>query len=115
MRTELLVAGSEPQGRVDRGRCPSGAFATHVKDLKPRKDVPADEWCFFSCTPVGDGLVDNYALARLLRDAGFQGFLAVEVDALHPDYEDEDVAVERSVRELRKIADAVDGEAAPGA
>lgn len=90
-------------------------LATHVKDLKPRRDMPADEWCFFSCTPVGEGLVDNYALARLLLAADFEGFLAVEVDYLHPDYESEDIAVELSVKELRRIADAVEAEAAQSA
>jgi len=39
---------------------------------------------------------------------GYQGFLAVEMDFLHPDYGyDEDAAVERSIRELRRIAMAV--------
>ncbi len=47
-------------------------------------------------------------LARLLKDAGYQGFLAVEIDFLHPDYkEDEDKAVASSVKELRRIADRV--------
>jgi hypothetical protein len=46
-------------------------------------------------------------LARLLKDAGFQGFLAVEIDFLHPDYEDEDAAVEQSVRELKRISGAL--------
>ena len=83
-------------------------YATHIKDLKVRKGAPADEWYFFSSTPVGDGVVDNRELARLLRDAGYAGFLAVEIDFLHPDYdEDEDRAVERSVEELRRIATAV--------
>lgn len=83
-------------------------YATHIKDLKPQKGVAADEWFFFSCTPVGDGLVDNQKLAELLRDAGYEGFLAVEIDFLHPDYNgDEDGAVERSVQELRRIAAAV--------
>jgi sugar phosphate isomerase/epimerase len=79
-------------------------YATHVKDLKPRKGAPVNAWYFFSCTPVGDGLVDNLKLARILKDAGYQGFLAVEIDFLHPDYRDEDRAVARSVRELRRIA-----------
>lgn len=79
-------------------------LATHVKDLKPQKGVSADEWYFFSCAPVGDGLVDNFALARLLHDANFEGFLAVEVDFLHPDYTNEDDAVEQSVKELKRIA-----------
>jgi sugar phosphate isomerase/epimerase len=79
-------------------------YATHVKDLKPQKGAPVNAWYFFSCTPVGDGLVDNLRLARILKDAGYQGFLAVEIDFLHPDYRDEDRAVDRSVRELRRIA-----------
>jgi sugar phosphate isomerase/epimerase len=80
-------------------------FATHIKDLKINPDAAADDWFFFSSTPVGDGLVDNLRLAQLLKAAGFQGFLAVEIDFLHPDYkEDEDKAVAQSVKELRRIA-----------
>jgi sugar phosphate isomerase/epimerase len=86
-------------------------YATHIKDLKPQKGVAADEWYFFSCTPVGDGIVDNLQLARLLARAGYQGFLAVEIDFLHPDYHgDEDGAVAQSIRELKKIAAAVEME-----
>jgi 3-oxoisoapionate decarboxylase len=88
-------------------------YATHIKDLKPQKGVAADEWYFFSCTPVGDGIVDNLQLARLLARAGYQGFLAVEIDFLHPDYHgDEDGAVAQSIRELKKIATAVEMESA---
>jgi 3-oxoisoapionate decarboxylase len=86
-------------------------YATHIKDLKPQKGVSADEWFFFSSTPVGEGLVDNLALAKLLARAGYQGFLAVEMDFLHPDYGgDEDAAVARSIRELKRIAAAVEQE-----
>jgi 3-oxoisoapionate decarboxylase len=88
-------------------------YATHIKDLKPQKGVAADEWYFFSCTPVGDGIVDNLQLARLLAGAGYQGFLAVEIDFLHPDYHgDEDGSVAQSIRELKKIAAAVEVESA---
>ena len=80
-------------------------FATHIKDLKPQKGEPVSSWHFFACTPVGDGLVDNQKLAQLLKDAGYDGFLAVEIDFLHPDYNnDEDKAVEISVSNLKKIA-----------
>lgn len=83
-------------------------YATHIKDLKPQKGVPADEWYFFSSAPVGDGLVDNQKLVQLLADAGFDGLLAVEIDFLHPDYnEDEDAAVARSVAELRRLVSAI--------
>jgi len=41
------------------------------------------------------------------RAANYNGFLAVEIDFLHPDYnDDEDAAVARSVEELRRIAAA---------
>lgn len=90
-------------------------YATHIKDLKVQKGVPADEWYFFSCTAVGDGVVDNVALARLLSEAAYDGFLAVEIDFLHPDYPgDEDAAVEASVRELKRIAAAVSDSPQPG-
>jgi 3-oxoisoapionate decarboxylase len=80
-------------------------FATHVKDLKPMKGVSVKNWHFFACTPTGDGYVDNLALARLLKEAGYKGFLAMEIDFLHPDYgDDEDAAVAKSVRELKRIA-----------
>jgi sugar phosphate isomerase/epimerase len=79
-------------------------YATHIKDLKVQKGVSADEWYFFSSTPVGDGYVDNQKLAQMLKDAGYQGFLAVETDFLHPDYhQDEHTAVRQSVEELRRI------------
>ena len=80
-------------------------FATHIKDLKVRKGVPVTEWYFFSSTPVGDGIVDNLKLAQYLKDANYQGFLAVETDHLHPDYNyDEHAAVRQSVQELKRIA-----------
>ena len=84
-------------------------FATHIKDLKPNRDAAVDDWYFFSTTPVGDGLVNNQKLAQLLKNAGYEGFLAVELDFLHPDYnEDEDRAVALSIKELKRIARAVE-------
>jgi sugar phosphate isomerase/epimerase len=86
-------------------------YATHIKDLKPQKGVGADEWYFFSSTPVGDGIVDNLQLARLLAQVNYSGFLAVEIDFLHPDYgADEDAAVAKSIKELKNIAAAVEME-----
>jgi sugar phosphate isomerase/epimerase len=82
-------------------------YATHIKDLKVQKGVPADEWYFFSCTPVGDGLVDNSRLVQLLADAGYHGLLAVEIDFLHRDYDNnEDQVVARSVTELKRLTDS---------
>ncbi len=83
-------------------------FSTHVKDLKPNKQASVDDWFFFSSTPVGDGLVDNKKLAQLLKNANYQGFLAVEIDFLHPDYTtQEDKAVATSIKELRRIANSL--------
>jgi sugar phosphate isomerase/epimerase len=92
-------------------------YATHIKDLKIQKGVPVNEWYFFSCTPVGDaGLVDNMKLAQLLEDNGYEGLFAVEIDFLHPDYMDkgEDQAVEQSIRELTRIARAVEKQGGQG-
>ena len=80
-------------------------FSTHVKDLKINPQAAVNDWYFFSCTPVGDGIVDNQKLAQLLKDANYEGFLAMEIDTLHPDYnDDEDSAVAQSVKVLKKIA-----------
>ena len=89
-------------------------YATHIKDLKIQKGVAPDEWYFFSCTPVGDGLIDNQALVQLLANAGFDGVLAVEIDFLHPDYNnDEDAAVAQSVQELKRLVAGVKASASP--
>ncbi len=86
-------------------------LATHIKDLKVNSAAAVDDWYFFSTTPVGDGFIDNLKLARLLKNAGYEGFLAMELDFLHPDYNaDEDAAVARSVQALKEIAAKVDSE-----
>ena len=79
-------------------------LATHIKDLKIQRGVPANEWYFFSSAPVGDGLVDNAKLIEKLQRADFDGLLAVEIDFLHPDYgNDEQAAVAGSIEELRRL------------
>lgn len=87
-------------------------LATHIKDLRIHPQAAVDDWYFFATTPVGHGFIDNLALARLLRAAHYQGFLAMEIDCLHPDFPDEDAAVAESVRALRAIAETVEREAA---
>jgi len=87
-------------------------LATHIKDLKINPEAAVNDWYFFSTTPVGDGFIDNLQLARLLKKANYQGFLAVELDFLHPDYNaDEDAAVAQSVKALKQIATQVESEA----
>ncbi len=89
-------------------------LATHIKDLKvAAPDRKVTDWCFFACTPVGDGFIDNLTLARLLKAADYQGFLAMEIDYLHPDYnEEEDAAVAQSVKVLKQISEQVESETA---
>ena len=87
-------------------------LATHIKDLRVNPMAAVDDWYFLSTTPVGAGFIDNLRLARLLHAAGYQGFLAMEIDFLHPDFaDDEDGAVAASVASLRAIAAAVTTEA----
>ncbi len=79
-------------------------LATHVKDLMPDKNAKPTDWHFFAGVPVGKGLIDNEALARLLYKANFKGFLAVEIDHPHTDWtEREDEAVALSIKELKRI------------
>jgi len=79
-------------------------LATHVKDVKVLESVPADSWYFFSSVPVGKGLVDVKGVASALKDAGFEGCLALEIDSLHPDYAGmEDQVVQESVARLEAV------------
>ena len=79
-------------------------YATHVKDLLPDKNASPADWFFFAGVPVGKGLIDNQKLVEYLQNAGFKGFLAVEIDHPHTDwtgYEDEAVSI--SVKELKRM------------
>ncbi len=83
-------------------------LATHVKDLMPDKTARPTDWYFFAGVPVGKGLINNQALAELLHKANFKGFLAVEIDHPHAEWTGrEDEAVALSIKELKKIAKAL--------
>lgn len=80
-------------------------LATHVKDLYPDKNARPTDWHFFAGVPVGQGLINNEALAKLLHKADFKGFLAVEIDHPHTDLTGrEDEAVALSIKELKRVA-----------
>ena len=80
-------------------------MATHIKDMLPVPGVAVDEWYFFSCVPTGKGLIDNQRIAQLLVDQHYQGFFAVEIDTLHPDYAFEEMnVVEKSIQQLKNIS-----------
>ena len=79
-------------------------FATHVKDLRPVKGVGVREWYYFSCVAAGEGLIEIEKIAQVLKDSGYQGFLAFETDMPHPEYaEREEEMVEKSIRHLKSV------------
>ena len=83
-------------------------YATHVKDLRPVKGVNVKEWYYFSSVSAGTGLIEIKEIAQVLKDTGYQGFLAFEADMPHPDYEDqEETMVEESIRYLKEVASAL--------
>ncbi len=83
-------------------------LATHVKDLMPDKNALPTDWHFFAGVPVGKGLINNFKLAEHLKKVDFKGFLAVEIDHPHTEWEEcEDEAVALSVKGLRKIAESL--------
>lgn len=79
-------------------------YATHVKDLKITPGVAADEWFFFSCTAIGDGILDIPTLVKQLHDLDYKGMLAIELDFPHPSVgTEEDAAVAKSVEYLKGL------------
>ncbi|MFT6918232.1 MAG: sugar phosphate isomerase/epimerase [Cognaticolwellia sp.] len=87
--------------------------ATHIKDLLPAPGVSVDEWYFFSCVPTGEGLIDNLRIGQMLEEVNFDGFMAVEIDTLHPDYFGQEIRViKESILELRHLSDVINSEAA---
>jgi len=80
-------------------------FATHIKDIRPVKGVDVKEWCYFASVAAGEGLIEIEKIAQILKDSGYEGFLAFETDMPHPDYEGrEEEMVEKSIRHLKKIS-----------
>jgi 3-oxoisoapionate decarboxylase len=85
------------------------ARATHVKDVAARPGA-ADAFAAWPSVPLGAGVVDIPAALRLLRQVGFAGVLALEIDHLHPDFgDDEEPAIERSLAFLRSALAGGDG------
>jgi 3-oxoisoapionate decarboxylase len=86
----------------------SSVFATHLKDLRVTPGIAPDQWNYYTTVAIGDGIVDNGRLVQMLNNVGYQGLLAVEIDFLHPDYNnDEDAAVARSVKAIKRMIDAL--------
>jgi sugar phosphate isomerase/epimerase len=81
----------------------SHIYATHIKDVSPKRGGSPQEWNFWESVPAGVGLVDIPGVMKVLKDAGYGGVLAIELDCLREDWE-EDQAVEMSVNYLREQA-----------
>jgi sugar phosphate isomerase/epimerase len=82
------------------------ARASHVKDVTAQKGDPKT-FAFWPSVPLGRGLIDLPAILALLRDAGFDGLLALEIDYLSPLYDGEDKAIADSIGWLREQVGAL--------
>jgi 3-oxoisoapionate decarboxylase len=85
------------------------ARAAHVKDVGAQPGAE-DAFAAWPSVPLGTGAVDIAAALRLLRQAGYAGVLALEIDYLHPACgEDEEQAIERSFAFLRSTLEGQGG------
>jgi sugar phosphate isomerase/epimerase len=78
------------------------AAATHIKDVAAHRGDPKT-FSFWPSVPLGQGIVDLPKVIELLHRAGYQGFLALEIDYLHPAYEPEEEAISLSLEYLRTL------------
>jgi sugar phosphate isomerase/epimerase len=78
------------------------ARATHLKDVTAQKGDPRT-FAFWPSVPLGTGVVDLDAVLDALREAGYTGLLALEIDYLAPAYVErgEEAAVAQSLAWLR--------------
>ena len=81
-------------------------YATHTKDVAPLYGGNPQDWFFFACCPVGQGVINFPALVDELEKGDYQGLFAIELDYMDPKYKDEDWSVEKSVKYLQKLKEA---------
>jgi len=62
--------------------------ATHVKDVAARRGDPKT-FQFWPSVPVGRGVVEIPEILEVLHQANYRGLLAVEIDWLRPQYQNE--------------------------
>lgn len=88
------------------------ARATHIKDIAANtatKHGNPRDFAFWPSVPLGQGVIDLAAILGLLRAAGYQGLLALEIDYLHPAYMEggeADAAIAQSLEQLRGLIEA---------
>lgn len=78
-------------------------YATHIKDLQIQPNTQADEWYFFACTAIGDGILDMPGILKQLHEQDYGGLLAIELDFPHVTVTDENEAVKKSVKYLKDL------------
>ncbi len=66
-------------------------------------DGNPEDWFYYACTAIGDGEIDVPALCKTLEDSGYDGIYAIEFDYLHPNYDNEDSALVKSVNYLKSL------------
>ncbi|NQU24077.1 MAG: sugar phosphate isomerase/epimerase [Candidatus Nealsonbacteria bacterium] len=96
-----LRIGDEPVKTAEK--LAKHIIATHTKDIAPVYGADPQEWDYFASVPVGKGVVNMPGLIKVLEDFGYDGLFAIEIDYLHPDYEDEDPGVAESVEYLKQV------------
>ncbi len=77
-------------------------YATHMKDIDPGHGSPRD-WTFWASAPAGSGIIDMPGIVQVLREAGYQGMLCVEIDFQKDPQADETKAVESAVNYLKSL------------
>jgi len=75
--------------------------ATHIKDVSPKRGGSPKDWNFWESVPAGKGIVDIPGVMKVLKNQGYKGTLAIELDCLREEWE-EDKAVEMSIDYLRE-------------
>jgi sugar phosphate isomerase/epimerase len=75
----------------------------HLKDLRIFPDSAGDPTAWWPTAPLGHGDFDVPAIVAALARRGFDGTLFVEMSAMHPNWPDEDRAVEESVAFLERL------------
>jgi sugar phosphate isomerase/epimerase len=78
-------------------------YALHFKDVSPLAGGNPEDWFYYASMAIGDGEIDVPALCKTLEDSGYDGIYAIEFDYLHPQYEDEDFALVKSVEYLKNL------------
>ena len=84
--------------------------STHTKDIatRVRGGAPSENFTWWPSCPIGEGVIDMPGVIAALRDGGFDGCLAVEIDLVGERWLDqtEEQIVQTSVERLREMAPA---------